>query len=839
MKTEFPEGLGYEIRYDTTPFIRESIDRVFETLEEAILLVAVVVLLFLQNWRSAVIPLIAVPVAIIGTFGVMALAGFSINNLTLFGLVLAIGIVVDDAIVVVEAAEHHIERGLSPRDATIQAMDEVSGPVIAIGLVLSAVFVPCAFISGIVGQFFRQFALTIATSTLISAFNSLTLSPALAALLLRPRSEQGSREVLPRLVYAGIGGFLGWELLRPRLIPYVGRALSGTTLEHLTTTPMAAGVTAAVVGVLVGWLAAGALNWLLNGFFRGFNASFRVGTNVYTRAVGGMLRVSALVLLVYGGLLFVTYTGFVSTPTGFIPAQDMGYILVNVQLPDAASTERTQAVLDKLEEMARDSKGIRYTQTITGQSFLLNAFGSNFGSMFLILDPYDQRRTPDLYVTEILAKLKKRYDAEVPEAIVSLFPPPPVRGVGRAGGFMVMLEDRGDVGSQMLQEQTEGLASAARNSVVGEDGRLLPLDENNRPILDGPVKPKLDPTGKPLHPLGILPPVFRANVPQLYVDVDRAECLKKGISLRDAFDTLRVYLGSLYVNDFNRFGRNWQVIVQADAKFRNSVETVRRLKVRNNQGGMASVGAVANIREVNGPLILTRYNMYPAAQINGSAAAGISSGQALAMMETTARENLPASMAYEDGAGLPGTAEAGDTAMIVFGFAVVMVFLVLAAQYESWSLPLAIILVVPMCLLGGIAGVKYTGKDRQHFHADRLCGACRSGEQERDPDRRVRQDEARGGRVAAAGNLGGVPAPAPADRDDLAGVHSRRRPAHHLDRRRGGDAADLGDDRLQRHARRDRLRPAADARVFLRHRLAGRNARVPVASRPDRRPDHS
>jgi len=730
---EFPEGMRYEIRYDTTPFIRESIGEVVNTLVEAIVLVAVVVLLFLQNWRSAVIPLIAVPVAIIGTFAVMAALGFSLNNLTLFGLVLAIGIVVDDAIVVVEAVEHHIERGLAPRDATVRAMEEVSGPVVAIGLVLTAVFVPCAFISGIVGQFFRQFALTIAASTIISTFNSLTLSPALAAMLLRPRTKQSQYEVLPRLAYAAAGAWVGLGWLAPWLAAHVP-ALAAQKLARGWVAADAAGLAA---GAVAGWLAARPMNRALSAFFWLFNLGFVKSTNVYTRVIAGMLRVSALVLVVYAGLLGLTYWGFKTTPSGFIPSQDMGYLMVNVQLPDSASQERSTAAMDHIAAVARSTPGLRFTQAMTGQSMLLGANGSNFGTMFLILAPYDQRPDPvserfftwwnwtelepkvrgwlrkppakptgtaeakvrrwlrlpkvsTLSSDAIAMRLRARFDAEVPEAMITVLGPPPVRGVGRAGGFKVMIEDRGDNGPVVLQGQTEALTETLKQQKTGEGA----------PALVG------------------LTSVFRANVPSVYVDVNRTECMSKDVPLKDLFDTMRIYLGSLYVNDFNLFGRTWQVVIQAEPRFRNKIDDVRRLKVRNTDGAMVPLGALAEVKEVNGPLVLARYNMYPAAPLNGSAAPGVSSGEAIAIVERVAADpqhGLLGSMATEWTELAYLELQAGNTAMIVFGFAVFTVFLVLAAQYESWAMPMAIILVVPMCLLSAIVGVKVSGQDVNIF----------------------------------------------------------------------------------------------------------------------------
>ena len=733
LAAEFPDGMNYEIRYDTTPFISESIGEVVHTLIEAIILVAVVVLLFLQNWRSAVIPLIAVPVAIIGTFAVMAVLGFSLNNLTLFGLVLAIGIVVDDAIVVVEAVEHHIEHGMAPRDATIRAMEEVSGPVIAIGLVLTAVFVPCAFISGIVGQFFRQFALTIAASTIISTFNSLTLSPALAAMLLRPRTNASKYEVLPRLAWLAAGAWLALIWLAPWLSAHV----PALAARKVATGWVAADLVAMAAGAAVGWLLARPVNRVLSAFFWLFNFSFVFSTNVYTRVIAGMLRLSALVLVVYAGLLGLTYWGFKTTPTGFIPSQDMGYLLINVQLPDSASLERSTAALDHIVDIAQHTPGARFTQAMTGQSMLLGANGPNFGTMFLILNPYDERpdpvserfftwwqwtelepkvrkwlKKPPAAPTEtvearlrrwfhltqtrplnsdaIAQMLRKKFEEQVPEAMITVLGPPPVRGVGRAGGFKVMIEDRGDNGSVTLQAQTEALTETLKQQKTAE----------GLPALVGMTS------------------VFRANVPSVYVDVNRTECMAKEVALKDLFDTMRIYLGSLYVNDFNLFGRTWQVVVQAEPRFRNKIDDVRRLKVRNSEGMMVPLGALAEVKEVNGPLVLTRYNMYPAAPINGAAAPGVSSGEAIEIVDRVALDpqfGLLNSMAYEWTELAYLELKAGNTAMVVFGFAVVMVFLVLAAQYESWAMPMAIILVVPMCLLSAIVGVKVSGQDVNIF----------------------------------------------------------------------------------------------------------------------------
>jgi multidrug efflux pump len=758
---DFPEGLEYVIRYDTTPYIRESIYQVFKTLRDAIILVAVVVLLFLQNWRSALIPLVAVPVAIVGTFAVMLAFGFSLNNLTLFGLVLAIGIVVDDAIVVVEAVEHHIEHGMSPRDATIKAMDQVSGPVIAVGLVLSAVFIPCAFISGITGQFFRQFALTIAVSTIISTCNSLTLSPALAALLLKPR-KKGTYDPLPRWAFALLGGWLGWEYLAPVANPWIA-GLEGK-LGGVTGWSWSAGQAGpwlvAAACAAAGWLAGKPLNWVLGGMFRAFNAGFELATAGYVRSVGLALRLGAVVLVVYAGLLGLTYCGFTGfpkeiiparwqgkklgsfdlatgLPRGFIPSQDMGYFLVSVQLPDAASDERTRKAMDQAVLVAEGTPGVRAVLAISGMSFVLGSYASNFGSMFIMLDDFDEREHPDRYNREIIAQfrkahsyadgeelseadremlaprllkasdltgdgvlaaLRKRFGDLVPDAAFAVFPPPPVRGVGTAGGFKIMIEDRG---GELDAEALERMQASIED--LTDLGNGMPARNRKEPA---------DPRSRDITGLYGL---FRANVPQLYVDVDRRQCVSVQVPVRDAFDTLQIYLGSLYVNDFNRFGRTWQVLVQADPRFRTRAEDVRKLKVRNASGGMVPIGAICTVREKPGPLLLTRYNMYPAAFINGGAAPGVSSGDGIKIMGGIADGYLRGNMAYEWTEMAYLELQAGNTAMVLFAFSVVMVFLVLAAQYESWSLPLAIILVVPMCMLSALVGVAAANMDVNIF----------------------------------------------------------------------------------------------------------------------------
>jgi multidrug efflux pump len=661
LKRRFSHGVDYSIVYDTTPFILESINEVKKTLIDAVILVALVVLVFLQNWRSAIIPLVAVPVAIVGTFAVMAAIGFSLNNLTLFGLVLAIGIVVDDAIVVVEAVEHHIEHGLAPRDATILAMEQVSGPVIAVGLVLSAVFIPCAFISGITGQFFRQFALTIAVSTVISAFNSLTLSPALAALLLRPR-EKGVYQALPRVAFLALGGWLGWEFLAPWLLKLTG-----------SSETMAIEAIATVAGTAAGWLLAPPLNRLLGWSFALFNRGFDYSTGIYTRLVGMSLRVSLIVLLLYGGLLWLTYVGFVNTPTGFIPNQDKGYLLVNVQLPDSASVERTEAVMKHVEQIAKKARGVHDRVAIAGQSILLNANSPNFGALYLMLDDFDKRTDPELSGEAIAARLEHAVQQEIPGAVVNVFGAPPVDGLGTAGGFKIIVEDRGDSGLPALQKIVDRVV-ADGNETRGLQGFFTS---------------------------------FRANTPWLSLDIDRAEAETMGLTMGEVFNTLEVNLASLYVNDFNRFGRTWQVNLQGDAKFRKQLGDIKNLKMRNVTNGMVPLNTLMTPREVEGPVMVVRYNMYPAAAVNGAPAPGTSSGQAITGAENVVRDCLDQhpGMRPEWTELALLQLETGNTAMLVFVLAVVLVFLVLAAQYESWTLPLAVILVVPMCLLCSVAGV--------------------------------------------------------------------------------------------------------------------------------------
>ncbi len=694
LKKNFKPGIDYAIVYDTTPFIRESIHEVFETLFDAIVLVAFVVLVFLQNWRSTLIPLIAVPVAVVGTFAVMAAIGFSLNNLTLFGLVLAIGIVVDDAIVVVEAVEHHIEHGMKPRQASLRAMEQVSGPVIAIGLVLAAVFIPCAFITGIIGQFFRQFALTIAVSTVISAFNSLTLSPALSAILLRPR-EKGKFERLPWFAFVPIGAWLGHKIG----LHYASTALAALGLRGedggpvdiggLVLTPEMIDVLRVLGPIVLGALAAlfagvvlgRLLNVLLGWFFRAFNRAFDLSTGAYTRSVSGLIWVSLLVVAIYGGLLGLTWWSFTHTPAGFIPQQDKGYLLVNVQMPDAASVVRTRAVVEQIETIALKTKGIKHTVAISGQSILLGANASNFGALYLMLDDFEDRRDPALSAEAIAGRLQDDLQRKVPKAAINIFGAPPVEGLGTAGGFKIIIQDVGDTGLMALQQQAE------RTVIHGDDD----------PMLQGMFTS------------------FRADTPWLELIIDRAQAKDRGVSIDDVRTTLESTVGPYYINDFNRFGRTWQVNVQALDTFRQSAENLRLLDVRNSSGAMVPMADFATVRYVSGPVMVMRYNMYQSAAIHADAGPDTSSGQAIEHLYDAANDELPLSMRTEWTELALLQLETGNTAMLVFLFAVVLVFLVLAAQYESWALPLAVILVVPMCLLCAIAGVILTKSDINIF----------------------------------------------------------------------------------------------------------------------------
>jgi NodT family efflux transporter outer membrane factor (OMF) lipoprotein len=685
LSQRFPEGLEYRIVYDPTVFVQESMHAVFETLLEAFILVFIVVLIFLQDWRATLLPMIDVPVSLIGTLGVMAAMGFSLNNLSLFGLVLAIGIVVDDAIVVVENIERWMNKGLEPREATLKAMAEITGPVIAITLVLSSVFIPTAFLTGISGQFYRQFALTIAASTIISAINALTMAPSRAVQLIRPHSGEHAskeREALPRLGIALIGGFLAYLFLTPVVAPLLGvTGLESGGHEGMRQASNALarwGLRAAVfaLGVGVGWWLSPLVNRLLAGFFRGFNRFFAGVVDVYGRVVGMVLRLSVVVLVLYAGLLSLTYLGFTTVPTGFIPAQDKGYLIIDVQLPPGASLARTDAVVRRVSALIQDVPGVDHAVGIAGFSGATRANSSNAGAVFATLKPFSERREHGPSAGEIIRNLRRRLSG-LQEARISVFPPPPVQGLGTAGGFKLEVQDRSGAGLRALQSATEALVAAA----------------NQQPGLVGVFTP------------------FSANTPQLYVDIDRTKAKMLNVPLNNLFDTLQVYLGSSYVNDFNLFGRTYRVMAQAEGPFRTDPAAIAQLKTRSASGAMVPLGSLIEIRRITGPDRVLRYNMFPAAEINGDTAPGYGSGQSIATMERLAAEVLPRGMGFEWTDLAYQQILAGNVALFIFPICVLFVFLVLSALYESWVLPLAIILIVPMCLLSAITGVWLRGMD--------------------------------------------------------------------------------------------------------------------------------
>lgn len=620
LKKSFPEGMDFEIAYDPTIFVRGSIEAVVHTLFEALILVVLVVILFLQTWRASIIPLVAVPVSLIGTFAVMHMFGFSLNALSLFGLVLAIGIVVDDAIVVVENVERNIELGLNPVDATKRAMREVTGPIIATALVLCAVFVPAAFISGLTGQFYKQFALTIAISTVISAFNSLTLSPALAAVLLK--GHHAPKDRLTRLLDRLFGGWL----------------------------------------------------------FGPFNRFFVKASNGYVGTVRRIIRGSGIAMLVYAGLMVLTWAGFAHTPTGFVPPQDKQYLVAFAQLPDAASLDRTEDVIKRMSELALKQPGVANSIAFPGLS--INGFTNspNSGIVFVALKSFDERKDPSQSAAAIAATLNAQF-ADIQEAYIAIFPPPPVQGLGTIGGFRLQVEDRGGLGYDELYKEVQNVI--AKSHDVPELAGLFTS--------------------------------YQVNVPQVDAAIDREKAKTHGVAISDIFDTLQIYLGSLYANDFNRFGRTYQVNVQAEQQFRLEPEQIGQLKVRNNKGEMIPLATFIKVSDTAGPDRVMHYNGFVTAEINGGAAPGYSSGQAEAAMEKLLKEELPNGMTFEWTELTYQQILSGNTALFVFPLCVLLAFLVLAAQYESWSLPLAVILIVPMTLLSAITGVIISGSDNNIF----------------------------------------------------------------------------------------------------------------------------
>ena len=619
LKKDMPEGVTYQIVYDPTQFVRASIHAVIETLLIAIGLVVIVVIVFLQTWRASIIPLLAVPVSVIGTFGIMLVSGFSINALSLFGLVLAIGIVVDDAIVVVENVERNIEAGLSAKEASYRAMSEVSEPIIAIALTLSAVFVPLAFVSGLTGQFFKQFALTIAFSTVISAFNSLTLSPALAALLLK--SHGAKKDVFQR-----------------------------------------------VIDFLFGW------------FFRPFNWVFRRGSHGYGTGVTSVLGHKSIMLGLYALLIGAALFLFHIVPAGFVPAQDKQYLVSFAQLPDAATLDRTEEVIRKMSKIALENPNVESAVAFPGLS--INGFTNtpNAGIVFETLKPFDQRRRADQSGFAVAHQLQQQF-AGIQDAFIAIFPPPPVQGIGTIGGFKLQLEDRAALGTDALNDALTAFMTKAYQT----------------------------------HELAGMFSSFQINVPQLYADVDRTRAQQLGVSIPDVFDTLQIYLGSLYVNDFNKFGRTYQVLVQADAPFRAHAEDIGLLKARNNKGEMVPLSSLLHMTQSHGPDRAMRYNGFPAADINGGAAPGYSTGQAQAAVEKIAAQTLPRGISYEWTELTYQEKIAGNTLFVILPLSVLLVFLVLAAQYESVILPLAVLLIVPMGLLSAITGVWLTKGDNNIF----------------------------------------------------------------------------------------------------------------------------
>jgi hydrophobe/amphiphile efflux-1 (HAE1) family protein len=610
----FPPGVQYDIIYDPTDYIQQSVNAVVQTILEAIVLVVLVVILFLQTWRAAIIPIVAIPVSLIGTFFIMAIFGFSLNNLSLFGLVLAIGIVVDDAIVVVENVERNIANGLSPREASYRTMEEVGTALIAIALVLTAVFVPSAFITGISGQFYRQFALTIAGATIISLIVSLTLSPALCALLLKPHSES-----------------------------------HGTSL----------------------------LMWPVHAFFRMFNWSFDKLSSGYGWFVAKIVRFSLVMLVIYGGLIAFGLNEFRKTPIGFIPDQDGGYLITVVQLPPAASLARTDAVNRRIVEMALEVPGVAHAVSLVGFSGATRVNASNAGAVFVVLKPFEVRdHDPEMSAKSIQAKLLAKFSA-IEDGLVLVVAPPPVRGLGSAGGFRMMVEDRSGAGPAALQNVI--------NNMMGKAAQTPGV----RQVFS----------------------LFETSTPQLYLDIDRVKAEMLGINIPDVFSALQAYLGSIYVNDFNILGRTFRVTAQAEGDYRMTSKDALNIRVRNANGDAVPLGSFTTIQDVSGPSRVPRYNLYPAAELDGSAAPGYSQGQAIDIMQRLAAETLPPGFSYDWTDLAYQQIKAGNTAVFAFALGVAFVFLVLAAQFESLTLPLAVILIVPMSLIASISGVIIRGMD--------------------------------------------------------------------------------------------------------------------------------
>jgi hydrophobe/amphiphile efflux-1 (HAE1) family protein len=608
LSKDFPSGLRYDIVYNPTNFIAESVDEVEKTIGEAVILVILVVILFLQTWRASIIPIVAIPVSLVGTFAVLAAFGFSINNLSLFGMVLAIGIVVDDAIVVVENVERNLRRGMTPREAAHRTMDEVGGALIAIALVLCAVFIPAAFIPGISGQFFRQFAVTIASATIISCFLSLTLSPAMCALLFKPHTETPRRP-------------------HPLMLP-------------------------------------------IHGFFRGFNWGFDKLSSGYGELTRRLVRLAIVMLVIYAGLIALTGWQFDRAPTGFIPQQDQGYLITVLQLPPGSSLERTDAVVRHAAQIMLKTPGIINVVPFAGFDGATFTNAPNAGAIFSALAPFKERHAQGLGAPQIIADLNKRLGV-IQEAFIITIPPPPVRGIGNSGGFKMMVQDKRGRGLQALEAATQDLVAAA-NQTEGLTGVFS---------------------------------LFNTRTPKIYADIDRVRAEMLGLTAEQVFSTLEVYVGSAFVNDFNLLGRTYRVTAQADGKFRQDIPNIADLKARNAAGKMVPIGAVTNFRDITGPYRVPRYNLYPAAEVQGNTLPGYSTGYALATMEKLAAQHLPDGFSYQWTELAYQEKLVGNTALLVFVAAAIFVFLVLAAQYESWSLPFGVILIVPMCLLAAVSGL--------------------------------------------------------------------------------------------------------------------------------------
>ncbi len=712
LSQDFPPGVAFSVVYNPTDFIRSSVEAVIVTLVEAVILVALVVILFLQTWRAAIIPILAIPVSLVGTFTVMSAVGISFNTLSLFGMVLAIGIVVDDAIVVVESVERHLREGLSPREAARKTMDEVGFALIAIALVLIAVFLPTAFITGLQGSFYKQFAITIAASTAISAIVSLTLSPALAAMLLKPHNaEEPKRGILYRL-----------------------------------------GAPA-------------------RGFFKGFNWLFERFSSGYGYMTARLIRFGLIMILVYAGLLFVTYRYLVTTPTGLVPQLDRGYFITVFTLPPGSTLDRTDAVIRKASDIITSRPGVKDAVAFVGLDGATFTNAPNAGVIFVTLKPFEDREKAGIKKDAILGDLRQQMLA-LSEAFVFVIEPPSVPGIGTGGGLKGYVQDRAGRGLPAL----EGAAWAVAGNAMQTPGFTQAFT------------------------------LFNTRTPQIYADIDRTKAEQLGVPISRIFEALSVYMGSFFVNDFNILGRTYRVTAQADNPYRLSLRDVANLKARSASGDMVPIGSVATFSDTTGPYRVPRYNLYPAAEIQVALTPGFSSGQGIAAIEKLTAEKLPSGFGFEWTEIALQEKLAGSTAFIAFGLGVLFVFLLLSALYESWLLPLAVILIVPMCILAAMIGVTLQRARPEHPRRDRPRRAGRPCRQERHPDRGVRQAGAGSRHVALRCGGGGRAHPAAADRDDVARLHPRRR-APGVRQRGGRRNAPVARHRgVRRDDRRDAVR---------------------------------